>query len=108
MGVGARAVSPFCMGNIPVYVDDLLLGLRTIFVNGGVPEVDIEVAPAKLIEATGARVGHYRQGFGQAGQLGSQEAAEVREELSERKDRSEQRCAPPGSSCLVTAPAEVP
>jgi prolyl-tRNA editing enzyme YbaK/EbsC (Cys-tRNA(Pro) deacylase) len=60
MGVGAGSVSPFCTGNIPVYVDDLLLSLRTIFVNGGVPGVDIEVAPAKLIEATRACVGHYR------------------------------------------------
>ena len=68
MGGATGAVSPFCMRNIPVYVDDRLLGLRTIFVNGGLSGVDIEVAPAKLIEATRACFGHYRQGFGKAGQ----------------------------------------
>lgn len=53
------AVSPFMMGAIPLYLDESLLGLRTIFVSGGVPGVDVEIAPAELVEVTGAQVGRY-------------------------------------------------
>lgn len=61
VGMGTSAVSPFRVGSSPVYVDDRLVGLRTIFVNGGAPGVDIEIAPAKLVEATRACVGNYRR-----------------------------------------------
>lgn len=53
------AVSPFMMGAIPLHLDESLLSPRTIFVSGGVPGVDIEIAPADLVEVTGAQVGHY-------------------------------------------------
>jgi Cys-tRNA(Pro)/Cys-tRNA(Cys) deacylase len=59
LGTVPSAVSPFMTGSIPVYVDEKLLCLHIIFVNGGVPGVDIEIAPADLVEVTRAQVGRY-------------------------------------------------
>jgi len=53
------AVSPFMLGPIPLHLDESLLGLRAIFVSGGVPGVDIEIAPAELVDVTRAQVGRY-------------------------------------------------
>lgn len=59
LGTVPGAVSPFMTGSIPLYVDENLLGLRIIFVNGGVSGVDIEIAPVELVEVTRAQVGRY-------------------------------------------------
>lgn len=60
LATGPGAVSPFMMGPIPLYLEESLLGLRTIFVSGGLAGVDIEIAPTELVEVTGAQVGRYR------------------------------------------------
>jgi Cys-tRNA(Pro)/Cys-tRNA(Cys) deacylase len=60
LGTVPGAVSPFEMLNIPLTIDDKLMGLPAVYVSGGIPGVDIEIAPADLVEVTRARVGQVR------------------------------------------------
>jgi Cys-tRNA(Pro)/Cys-tRNA(Cys) deacylase len=57
LGTAPGAVSPFGMGRIPLTIDDKLMGLPAVYVSGGIPGIDIEIAPADLVEVTRARVG---------------------------------------------------
>lgn len=59
LGTVPGAVSPFALGEISLCLDGKLLNMATVFVSGGSPGVDIEIAPADLAEITAARVGRY-------------------------------------------------
>jgi Cys-tRNA(Pro)/Cys-tRNA(Cys) deacylase len=62
LGYSAAGVSPLgAPPEVPVAVDRRLLDEETILVGGGRSGVEVELAPADLVAATGAVVAHIRE-----------------------------------------------
>lgn len=57
LGTVPGAVSLFQVRDIPLYVDETLLALPTVYVGSGRPGIDIAISPDRLVAFTGARVG---------------------------------------------------
>ena len=53
------AVSPFHLGEVPLYVDEKLPRLPTVYVNAGAPGADIALPPSALVARTRARSGRF-------------------------------------------------
>lgn len=64
LGTVPGAVSPLCLADAPLYMDETLLGLPTIFVSGGQLGVDIEVPPSTLAATASARTGRFSRSSG--------------------------------------------